>query len=148
MLIGNVPADGTVVFSSSPPPRISNHEIELLPALTANRSRRLSLSTTAPCEPSPPPLPVPPVGNDPAGVSVPSAARENASTAVPAGEFERVKTVPAELRAPVAAVTATSIVTASPRTSAMRFMCDLQVSAGRRKLLQMPLLTGQAQLRY
>ena len=59
-LIGIVPPDGTVASHSSPPRRTEKRVIELLPALTAYRSS--PSSTIAPCEPRPPPVPVPPVG--------------------------------------------------------------------------------------
>jgi hypothetical protein len=89
-LIGRIPPEGTVVSSSRPSGRTENSEIELLPAFTAKSCRLSLLSTTAPCEPSPAPVPVPPVGNVPCSVSVPSAERSNATTAFPAGEFVSV----------------------------------------------------------
>jgi hypothetical protein len=64
-----------------------NDEIVLLPAFTANSRRWSSLTITAFCDPSPVPLPTPPVANDPAGVSEPSPPRPYKRTALPAGEL-------------------------------------------------------------
>src|SRR5215216_3855926 len=75
-------------------PSTANDVIELLAALTANRNWPSSLSVTAPCEPSPAPVPFPCVANEPAGVSDPSALRPNAMTAFPAAELLSVNTAP------------------------------------------------------
>src|SRR2546428_9072720 len=58
-------------------------EIELDPALTVT-SRLLSwVSTIAPCEPNPAPVPLPPVGKDPSEVKPPSRSARKASTELP-----------------------------------------------------------------
>src|SRR5947208_1833984 len=93
-LIGRTPPEATVAWSSRPPGRTEKSETELLPALTAKSCRLSLLRAMAPCEPSPAPVPVPPVGNVPCGASVPSAERSNAITAFPAGEFVSVYTAP------------------------------------------------------
>src|SRR5687768_6066842 len=94
-LIGSVPPDATVLTRVRLEPSTANDVIVLLAALTANRSSPSSLSTTAPCEPRPAPVPFPSVANDPAGVSDPSALRANARTAFPAAELLSVNTAPA-----------------------------------------------------
>ena len=77
--------------SCSPSGLTRNDETVSLPAFTAKSSRPLSLSTSAPCDPSPPPPPAPPVAKLSAGERDPSAERVNASTAFPdAGVAQRV----------------------------------------------------------
>src|SRR5207248_39539 len=80
--------------SASPSGCTSKSETVLSPELTAKSCRPLPLRITAPCEPSAAPEPRPPVANVPCGVSEPSAAREKASTALPAAELVRVYTAP------------------------------------------------------
>src|SRR5687767_3480425 len=75
-------------------PSTANDVMLLLAALTANRNSPSSLSTTAPCDPSPAPVPLASVANEPAGVNEPSAARPNAITAFPAAELLSVNTAP------------------------------------------------------
>src|SRR4029079_10175802 len=65
-----------------------------LAAFTANRNSPSSLNATAPCDPSPAPVPLPRVAKEPAGVSDPSAVRLNAMTAFPAAELLSVNTAP------------------------------------------------------
>src|SRR5439155_22230072 len=108
---------------------------------TAKSCRLSLLRTTAPCEPSPAPVPVPPVGNVPCGSSVPSAERSNATTAFPVGEFVSVYTAPGLFDAADAiAVAARTSAVASrlmPRTNVLiRNTVNLLAMSGRRRLLR------------
>src|SRR5437660_12846835 len=76
-LIGREPLDETVLISLRPSFVTAKDDIESLPALTAKRFRLLSLSTSAPSEPRPLPVPRSPVAKLPAAVSPPSADRLN-----------------------------------------------------------------------
>src|SRR5262245_9377173 len=98
--MGSVPPDATVVMRVSDAPSTANDVIELLAAFTPNRKRASLLSTTEPCEPSPAPVPLPSVANDPADESEPSAAREKASTALPPAALLSVNTAPTSVSAP------------------------------------------------
>src|SRR5206468_1101394 len=68
---------------------------ESLAALTANSQREGRLSASAPCDPSPAPVPAPPVAYVPAACSEPSAARSKTATALPLGWFVSVYTLAA-----------------------------------------------------
>src|SRR5581483_3961901 len=148
-LIGRSPPEETVSSRSSPPGRTAKSEIESLPALTAKSRRPSPERTTAPCEPRPAPLPSPPVANEPSGVSEPSAARANASTALPAGELVSVYTAPgssSELRAPAvaAAASAASSATVGKSSRKRRFISGPPVGWG----LVTPLPTREEAQRY
>src|SRR5438105_8480238 len=97
-LIGRVPPDAVRPASDSPDGRTANTDTSLEPALTANSQRPSSLRATAPCEPSPAPVPVPPVATLPAALSVPSAARVNTATLFPATWLVRAETARAPSR--------------------------------------------------
>src|SRR6266702_7026691 len=92
--MGRGPPDGIRLVRERPAGLTRKMETSLLPALTANSQRPLSLRTSAPCEPRPLPVPVPPVATVPAAVSVPSAARAKTATAFPDVKFIRVYTAP------------------------------------------------------
>ena len=88
-LIGPAPPDGSTSASVTLPLRPTRSiEIVLLPALTAKS--RPSSRTMAPCEPSPAPVPFPPVATVPAGESEPSFARSKIATAFPDAPFVSV----------------------------------------------------------
>ena len=88
-LIGPTPPEGSTSASFTLPRRSTrSRESVLLPALTA-KSRSPS-RTMAPCEPSPAPVPFPPVATVPAGVSEPSFARSKTATALPDAAFVSV----------------------------------------------------------
>ena len=85
-LTGRTPPDEARSTSVREPPSTANDDTSLLPALATTRIFALSESATANCDASgsaAPPMPVPPVANVPAGTSDPSAARANATTALP-----------------------------------------------------------------
>ena len=71
-----MPPDGAVFNSSGPSFSMRNAETLFEPGLTARTVWPSSFSVTAPCEARPAPVPSPPVGTDPAGVSEPSSERE------------------------------------------------------------------------
>src|SRR3989449_7364626 len=134
--MGCTPPDGIRLVRARPAGLTRKMETSLLPALTANSQRPSALKTTAPCDPRPLPVPVPPVATVPATVSVPSAARAKTATAFPDVRFIRVYTAPgapsaaAALAASRAAVAAAGPViarsrlqAATPAASAARAMC-------------------------
>src|SRR2546422_1825890 len=94
--MGCTPPDGIRLVRARPAGLTRKMETSLLPALTANSQRPSTLKTTAPCDPRPLPVPVPPVATVPATVSVPSAARAKIATAFPDVRFIRVYTARSE----------------------------------------------------
>src|SRR5439155_19452983 len=100
-LIGRVPTEDVRLASDRPAAPTVNTDTSLEPALTAKSRRPSWLRTTAPCEPSPAPVPVPPVATVPAEVSRPSAPRAKTATALPATRVVSVHTAPGPARSPV-----------------------------------------------
>jgi hypothetical protein len=96
-LTGRSPPDEARSTNVSEPPSTANEETSLLPALTTTRNFALCDSATANCDASgspTPPIPVPPVAKVPVDVRVPSAARANATTALPLTPFVDTNTPP------------------------------------------------------
>ncbi len=83
-LTGRSPPDGTGLPTGTGTPSAATRstEISSLPASTASRYRPSGLDCSAPCEPSPPPAPLPPAvnGEPGVGVSEPSACRSKPTT--------------------------------------------------------------------
>ena len=78
-----MPPDPARLVSDKPAGPTRNAETSFEPAFTAKSQRPSSLRASAPCEPSPLPVPVPPVAALPAAASMPSAARLKTATAFP-----------------------------------------------------------------
>src|SRR5512143_4047390 len=97
-LIGWVPPDEAFPRSvSAPPSPTENDDTSLLPALTTSSQSPSAERVTAPCEPSPAPVPVPPVATEPAATSDPSADRRLIKTELPEVAFVCVNTAPGAL---------------------------------------------------
>src|SRR3954453_23855905 len=83
-LTGVVPCVQTEPPRTRPPVPVTRNQVRLLlPALTTNSQLRSVESVTAPCEPSPAPVPLPPVATSPPACSEPSPTRCRICTALP-----------------------------------------------------------------
>ena len=83
-LIGVVPCVHTDPARTRPPPSVTRSHVRLsLPALTTNSQWPSVESVTAPSDPRPAPVPLPPVGTSPPARSEPSPARCRICTALP-----------------------------------------------------------------
>jgi hypothetical protein len=97
MLTGVFPPELAVSASSRPPLCTLKEEMVLLPAFTANNQSPSPPKAKAPWEARGAPVPMPPEATTPAGVKVPSTARWNTRTWLPALALDSVYTVPVPL---------------------------------------------------